>query len=263
MRLARTMCAAVSRRMRSMGSTSSFSRTGNSGCTTWLWNVSQNASAVTDAPPAAAFGAGLSCCAAGAFFSAGLPPFSMKAMMSCLVTRPAWPVPSTSAMSTLCSSAIRRTSGVDLRRKRSSALSSPDAASLPASPAGCGGASDSAGSLAGAGDSAGSAFAFAGASPEGAAGFAAAAPFSVSMMATMVPTSTVSPSCTMISASVPAFGDGISASTLSVEISSSGSSRPTSSPTCFSHFETVPSAMDSPICGIGTSIRAIPHSDRK
>ena len=54
----------------------------------------------------------------------------------------------------------------------------------------------------------------------------------------------------------PAEGDGISASTLSVEISSMGSSRATDSPTCLSHFETVPSAIDSPIWGIGTSMRA-------
>jgi len=44
---------------------------------------------------------------------------------------------------------------------------------------------------------------------------------------------------------------------LSVEISSSASSRSTVSPTLFSHFDTVPSAMDSPICGIGTSTRAM------
>ena len=73
----------------------------------------------------------------------------------------------------------------------------------------------------------------------------------------MLPTSTVSPSWTLISTSVPAAGEGISASTLSVEISRIGSSRSTWSPTFFSHFETVPSAMDSPIWGIGTSIRAI------
>jgi hypothetical protein len=55
---------------------------------------------------------------------------------------------------------------------------------------------------------------------------------------------------------MPDEGAGISASTLSVEISRIGSSRSTASPTCLSHWETVPSAMDSPIWGIGTSIRA-------
>jgi hypothetical protein len=51
-------------------------------------------------------------------------------------------------------------------------------------------------------------------------------------------------------------GAGISASTLSVEISKIGSSRFTSSPTFFSHFESVPSAIDSPICGMMMSTRA-------
>jgi hypothetical protein len=77
--------------------------------------------------------------------------------------------------------------------------------------------------------------------------FPIAAPFSVSSRATTVWTATVSPSLTMISASTPAAGAGISASTLSVEISKIGSSRFTSSPTFFNHFESVPSAIDSPI----------------
>ena len=41
------------------------------------------------------------------------------------------------------------------------------------------------------------------------------------------------------------------------EISKSGSSRSTLSPTFFSHFVIVPSAMDSPICGITTSVAMI------
>ena len=36
----------------------------------------------------------------------------MKSRMSCLVTRPAWPVPGTDAISTPCSSAIFRTTGL-------------------------------------------------------------------------------------------------------------------------------------------------------
>ena len=67
---------------------------------------------------------------------------------------------------------------------------------------------------------------------------------------------TVCPSVTMISASTPADGAGISASTLSVEISKIGSSRFTSSPTFFSHLDSVPSAIDSPIWGMMTSTRA-------
>ena len=83
-----------------------------------------------------------------------------------------------------------------------------------------------------------------------------AAPASVSTYATTVPTSTVSPSWIRTSTSVPDTGDGISASTLSVEISRIGSSLSTGSPTCFNHLVTVPSAIDSPIWGMGTSMRA-------
>jgi len=59
--------------------------------------------------------------------------------------------------------------------------------------------------------------------------------------------------------STPAIGDGISASTLSVEISKSGSSRLTVSPIFLSHLVTVPSAMDSPICGMITSVIDTSH----
>ena len=85
----------------------------------------------------------------------------------------------------------------------------------------------------------------------------AAAEASVSILATTVWTATVSPSFTRISASTPAAGAGISASTLSVEISKIGSSRFTASPTCLIQRERVPSAMDSPIWGMITSIFAI------
>src|SRR5437763_743646 len=74
------------------------------------------------------------------------------------------------------------------------------------------------------------------------------------MTATMVLMPTVAHSCTLISVSTPATGDGISASTLSVEISNSGSSRATDSPTFFSHFVRVPSVIDSPIWGMITSV---------
>jgi hypothetical protein len=92
------------------------------------------------------------------------------------------------------------------------------------------------------------------------AGAAAGAPIgallSVSMRATMVPTATVCPSVTDTSARTPPVGAGISASTLSVEISKIGSSRLTSSPTFLSQRESVPSAMLSPIWGMMTSTRA-------
>src|SRR6202453_3482305 len=66
---------------------------------------------------------------------------------------------------------------------------------------------------------------------------------------------TVVPACTLISASTPAAGEGISASTLSVEISKSGSSCCTVSPGFFNHFVMVPSKIDSPIWGMITSVR--------
>ena len=74
------------------------------------------------------------------------------------------------------------------------------------------------------------------------------------MRARTVPTSTVSPSWTRISATTPSAGLGTSVSTLSVEISSSGSSRPIGSPTWRSHFVTVPSETETPIWGITTSV---------
>jgi hypothetical protein len=71
---------------------------------------------------------------------------------------------------------------------------------------------------------------------------------------TTVFTCTVFPACTLISCSVPEAGAGISASTLSVEISNNGSSRCTFSPGCFSHLVMVPSKIDSPIWGMTTSV---------
>src|SRR6266550_2632584 len=156
-------------------------------------------------------------------------------------------------MSTLCSAAILRTSGVDLVRRRCSAVCTP-----PPSPLLTGAGGSGLGAK-GVGAGFGSAFG-GGAAAFGGSGFAgagAAAPFSVSSIATSVCTGTVCPSCTLISANTPAAGAGISASTLSVEISNSGSSRFTGSPTFLSHLLKVPSAIDSPICGINTSTRAI------
>jgi hypothetical protein len=73
-------------------------------------------------------------------------------------------------------------------------------------------------------------------------------PSSISI--TAVPTGTVAPSSTRSFVTVPATGDGTSVSTLSVEISNSGSSRSTCSPSFLSHFKIVPSTMVSPSCGI-------------
>ena len=70
---------------------------------------------------------------------------------------------------------------------------------------------------------------------------------SLTIVPTTVFTCTVAPSATLISWSTPEAGAGISASTLSVEISNSGSSRWILSPGFFSHLVIVPSTMDSPI----------------
>src|SRR5665213_2326989 len=116
--------------------------------------------------------------------------FSMWSRMSCLVMRPAEPVPGTCARSTLLSLAILRTSGDDRNRSPAKA-----AAEL------CAGA---AGALAAGGGAAASAAcaAFAG------AGAAAALPAAPPITATTVLIPTVAPSCTLISVSVPATGDG-------------------------------------------------------
>src|SRR4051812_44763945 len=75
----------------------------------------------------------------------------------------------------------------------------------------------------------------------------------VSIVASTVPTSTVAPTSTEMDVTRPVAGDGTSVSTLSVEISTIGSSDSTQSPTRFFHSTTVPSATDTPIWGIVTS----------
>src|SRR5438477_11839977 len=97
-----------------------------------------------------------------------------------------------------------------------------------------------------------SAFAGTGAGAGAAEAAEAAAP-AASIVATTVLMGTVCPSLILISFSTPADGDGISASTLSVEISKSGSSRSTLSPGFFNHLVIVPSKMLSPIWCITTS----------
>ena len=73
----------------------------------------------------------------------------------------------------------------------------------------------------------------------------------------VAPTSTVSSSATVISVRVPATGDGISVSTLSVLTSSSGSSTATSSPTALSQRVTVPSVTLSPRAGKVTAVASV------
>src|SRR5262245_29073005 len=204
--------------------------------------------------------------------AARAPPPSTTFKMSVLVTRPLIPVPWIPEMSMLCSWAILRTTGEERTRRRSSTE-----LPWPRSEAAFGTSRAPAGAVAGVGGDAaaraprslpspdgaaaagwaagvGAGFA-AGAGEDGALPTAAAAPASVSMYATTVLIGTVCPSLTLMSTSVPAAGDGISASTLSVEISKIGSSRATFSPGFLSHLVSVPSAMLSPIWGMITSTR--------
>ena len=137
--------------------------------------------------------------------------------------------------STLFSRAILRTSG----EERTRSPGSLSTVSLSASAA--------------AGVSAG--WELVGVAAEGAGAAASPGP-PASISATTVLIWTVVPACTLISASTPAAGAGISASTLSVEISNSGSSCCTASPGFLSHLVMVPSKIDSPICGMMTSVKA-------
>src|SRR6202451_3434449 len=154
-------------------------------------------------------------------------------MMSCLVMRPPMPVPCACDRFTLCSRAIFRTRGEE--RACSSSSGSGSAIAWGSTGEGVGGATACV-------------FSGGGEAFEG-AGAAAASP-SPAMVPTTVFTCTVLPSTTLMSCRIPEAGAGISASTLSVEISNSGSSRCTLSPGFFSHFVIVPSKIDSPIWGI-------------
>src|SRR3972149_6842259 len=63
----------------------------------------------------------------------------MNERISCLVTRPAMPLPGIRLISTLCSAAILRTSGVERRRRRSSAGFTHPPSTRPAGGGGAGG----------------------------------------------------------------------------------------------------------------------------
>ena len=80
----------------------------------------------------------------------------------------------------------------------------------------------------------------------------AGAPPLVLISASTSPTLTVSPSAKKSLTIVPLTLAGTSASTLSVEISTSVSSAVTESPSCLCHSRIVPSVTDSPIAGIVT-----------
>src|ERR1051326_1726165 len=83
------------------------------------------------------------------------------------------------------------------------------------------------------------------------------------MRARTVSTSTVSPASTRISPTRPVAGDGISVSTLSVEISTIGSSISIQSPTRLRHATIVPSATETPICGMVTSTVVLVREELK
>src|SRR5437899_402116 len=129
----------------------------------------------------------------------------------------------------------------------------PEAAAAGAAGAetGAADAGDGGDGLAAAGTGVGAGAALAG-TAAGAGADAAAEP-APSITATMVWMGTVWPSAILISFRTPAEGEGISASTLSVEISKRGSSRSTLSPGFLSHLVMVPSKMLSPIWGMTTS----------
>ncbi len=150
--------------------------------------------------------------------------------------RPPRPVPFTCARLTPFSLASLRTSGEERIFWPSAVTSSSSSCTAGAAGAGVAGAAACAGAD--------------GAATGTAAGALAAPP----MRPTTEFTWTVVPAWALISVSTPLAGAGISASTLSVEISNSGSSRWTLSPTFFSHFVMVPSKMDSPIWGITMSV---------
>src|SRR6266849_4265815 len=179
---------------------------------------------------------------------------SMAARISFLLMRPPAPLPSIPARSTWFSFARRRTRG-ELR------ISLP----LPRPEGEAPAAGRAAGAAAGAGGTGATALDVSVRCAEGAgvaawtgdgAGAAVGAPVdapTASITATTVWIGTVCPSVTLISLSTPAEGAGISASTLSVEISNSGSSRSMRSPGFLSHLVMVPSKMLSPIWGMMTS----------
>jgi hypothetical protein len=167
--------------------------------------------------------------------------------MSFFVTRPPVPVPGIEFGSTPCSDAIRATTGETKVRPL------PEAGAAGAAATGGGvGAVGWAVSFAAASE-ASAASCVAGSGGASGAGAAGAAP-SGAITASTVPTSTVSPSWTRIWTTTPSAGLGTSVSTLSVEISSNGSSRPICSPSDLSHFVIVPSETDTPIWGMTTSV---------
>src|SRR6187401_2334894 len=157
-------------------------------------------------------------------------------------------------MSTPCALAMFRTTGDDFVRRKSSRLDGapvvgPLDACGPVGPIGPFGPDAELGPI----GPTGPAEALDAPGPTGPTVVAVCSPLAP-IVATTELTGTVSPSLTVISSTTPAPGEGISASTLSVEISNSGSSLSIGSPTFLIQRTMVPSAIESPIWGITTSV---------
>src|SRR5512141_2243242 len=191
--------------------------------------------------------------ASGAFAEGGgvgaageAPPETRYDSTSFRVTRPSMPVPGIFDRSRPCSAAIRATTGVIRTRPVDGGGGGAGTEGSTRGGAGIGG-SDVRAMWPGKPSVSSSHFGAA----SGAGGDAAE---SVSIFASTVWMGTVSPGLTRICVTRPADGEGISASTLSVEISSRGWSLAIRSPTSTSHFTTTPSTTLSPSWGITTSM---------
>ena len=174
----------------------------------------------------------------------------MNERMSFFVTRPPVPVPGTDVGSIPCSAAMRATTG----ETKVLPLPAAGAATGGAGGAGAGAAATGAGSGSGAGAPAARAR-----EPE-LARRARGSSSGRDLGAGRRDRREHGPDLDRLSfldedlVTTPSAGLGTSVSTLSVEISSSGSSRPIESPTWRSHFVIVPSETETPIWGITTSV---------
>ena len=174
--------------------------------------------------------------------------------MSSLRIRPPTPVPTTVERSTPRSAAILRTRGVAyallLLTGAEAVVGTDDVASETGTETGAETGLE-AGTEAATGSGVEAATAGAGAVGAVAAG---ADPDNAPMVPSCPPTRAMPSSATVISSKMPATGDGISVSTLSVETSSSASSAATESPMAFNQRVTVPSVTLSPNAGSTTGV---------
>src|SRR5688572_29984487 len=136
---------------------------------------------------------------AGRAAGAAVAPDSIKLNMSFLVTRPLMPVPSSLEMSTPCSWAIFRTSGLDFVLRKSAAVGSGCVSTAGAGDAGAGGGAGDAAGGGGGGSGVGGGGAGGGGGSDTDDADGAAADELPSSTATTVFTSTVSPSLNLTS----------------------------------------------------------------